>query len=114
MKKRHIAVCVILSIITCGIYGLYWMYCVTDDIKKTSVEKSISGGMAVLLTIVTFSIYGFFWAYKMGDLLEKAKYEQSRSVDSSDLPILYLILQLLFLMIVNLALMQNELNKLNR
>ena len=27
MKYRSVGMCVVLSIITCGIYGIYWYYC---------------------------------------------------------------------------------------
>jgi len=114
MKKRDIVVSIILSIVTCGIYGLYWMACVTDDIGEASGDKSISGGMAVLLSIVTCGIYGIYWAYKMGQLLVKAKSAQGGPVSSNDLPVLYLVLQIFELLIVNLALMQNELNSLQQ
>lgn len=114
MKRRDIIVCLILSVVTCGIYGWYWMYCVTEEIGEASGDKSISGGMAVFLTLVSCTFFGIYWAYKMGELLEKAKFERGESVTSSDLPILYLILQIIELLFVNLALMQNELNKLQQ
>lgn len=114
MKKRDIVISIILSIVTCGIYGLYWMACVTDEIGEVSGDKSMNGTTAVLLSIVTCGIYGYFWAYKMGGLLVKAKSEQAGAVASSDLPILYIVLQICGLMIVNLALMQNELNTMQQ
>lgn len=112
MKQRDIVVSIILTIVTCGIYGFYWMACVTDDIGDASGDKSMNGTTAVILTIVTCGIYGYFWAYKMGELLTKAKSTQVGVTTSSDLPVLYLVLQIFGLEIVNLALMQNELNNM--
>lgn len=31
VKERNIAVCVILTIITCGIYGLVWIASINDE-----------------------------------------------------------------------------------
>ena len=34
MKERNIAVAIILSIITCGIYGIYWFIMITNEAKS--------------------------------------------------------------------------------
>ena len=74
MKKRNIALCIIFSIITFGIYGLYWFVHITNDVNTlANPEKKTSGGVALLLTIITCNIYGIYWAYKMGGLLDKAQ-----------------------------------------
>lgn len=31
IKERSIVLYIILSIITCGIFGLYWFVCITED-----------------------------------------------------------------------------------
>ena len=36
MKYRSIALCIVLSIITCGLYGIYWFVCATDDTNEVS------------------------------------------------------------------------------
>lgn len=113
MKKRDIALSVILTLVTCGIYGIYWFVVLTDDIAEASGDRSISGGVAILLTIVTCGIYGYYWAYKMGQNITLAK--QNRGIESTgtDMAIVYLLLQIFGLGIVNYCLMQSELNKLD-
>ena len=110
IKERSIAMCIILSIVTCGIYGIYWFVCLTDDVNNLNQSQGTSGVVAFLLSIVTCSIYYFYWAYKMGENIDNAK--QQRGIPSSNLNILYLILCLFSLGIVAYALMQSELNKL--
>lgn len=105
---------IILTFVTCGIYGWYWMACITDDIGEASGDRSINGVTAAILTIITCDIYGFYWAYKMGEQLTKAKSTQVGVTTSSDLPVLYLVLQIFKLWIVNLCLMQNELNDMQQ
>ena len=36
IQKRDIALSIILTVVTCGIYGLYWMYKRTDEIHALS------------------------------------------------------------------------------
>lgn len=109
IKNRNIAMQVILSILTCGIYGLYWFITMTDESNILSDEKTASGGMAVLLTLVTCGIYSFYWNYKMGQKLNLAGRKYNKSI--SDNSVLYLVLSLLGLTIVNYCLIQSDLNK---
>ena len=54
IQKRNIAMYIILSIVTCGIFGIYWFICLTDDSKLAANDnESASGPVAFLLTIVT-------------------------------------------------------------
>ncbi len=110
MVKRSIPVSIILSLITCGIYGLYWISTLTDDANELSGRTNeTTGGMTVLFCIITCGIYGYYWAYKMGEKLDAAK--AARGMPTSYGPILYLVLQF-FIAIVGWALMQDEINKL--
>lgn len=42
INKRNLAVSIILTIVTCGIYGIYWFIVMTDDTKNVSGD--INGG----------------------------------------------------------------------
>ena len=109
--RRNIAVCIVLTLVTCGIYGIYWIVCLTNDVNTVSGDvNGTSGGMVVLLTIVTCGIYGIYWAYKQGEKLDFTK--NNRGIPSSNSGVLYLILQIFGFGIIAYALMQNELNKL--
>lgn len=110
IQKRSIAVAIILSIVTCGIYGIYWFIKLNDDANTASNTYGTSGGMAFLLTLITCGIYGIYWAYKQGEKIDAAK--TSRGIPSSNSGILYLILTIFGLSIVAWALMQNELNQM--
>ena len=111
IEQRNIALCIILSIVTCGIYGLYWIYKLTEDVNKlTGDPNATSGGMVILLSIITCNIYMWYWLYKQGDAIDQVK--ASRGLSSGNSGILYLILAIFGLGIVSYALMQNELNQL--
>ena len=109
IQQRNIALCIILSIITCGIYEIYWFICLTNDTNTAAGDYGTSGAMAFLLTIITCGIYGLYWAYKCGEKLDKAKTD--RGMVSSNGGVLYLIL-FIFGGIIAYPLIQNELNKM--
>lgn len=106
-QPRSVGVCIVLSLVTCGIYSLYWIYCVHNDVQEVSgVPMGVSGGMVILLNIVTCGIYGIYWNYKMGQMLDGAK-----GLPNGNSGILYLVLALFGFGIISLALMQSELNR---
>ena len=110
IQKKSIAVCIILSIVTCGIYGIYWFICLSNDANTASNTFGTSGGTAFLLSLITCGIYGLYWAYKQGEKIDAAK--NNRGIASSNSGILYLLLCIVGFSIVAYALMQNELNNL--
>ena len=101
IKERSIVLYIILSIITCGIFGLYWFVCITEDTNAAADVAGTSGGLAC-------GIYGFYWAYKCGEKLDIAK--EKRGMPAGNGGILYLLL-FIFGGVIAYALIQSELNK---
>lgn len=110
ITRRSIVACILLSLVTCGIYGLYWFVCLTNETSAAADQPDTSGGMALLLEIITCGIYGFFWAYRCGEKIDIAK--QKRGMISSNSGVLYLILYI-FGGIIAYAIIQHELNQLD-
>lgn len=109
IQKKDLVVAIILSLVTCGIYGIYWFITMTDDVKTVSGDTQLaSGGMAFLFTILTCGIYGFYWAYKIGELM-KVAYEKN-GMPVKDNSVLYLILEIFGLGIIIYAIVQTDLN----
>lgn len=111
IQKRNIVTCVILSFVTCGIYGLIWFYQMTNDAALANDDNQFNGVNAILFTILTCGIYSIYWNYKMGKELYEAK--TKRNLKASDNSILYLVLSLLGLSIVNYCLIQTDLNEIS-
>lgn len=111
IQERNIAVCIILTIVTCGIYGIVWFISITNDMRVASGNQKLSGGTAFLLTLITCGIYGYYWAYQMGKATTTAQANHGMNA-ADDKAILYLILQLLGLGIINYALIQSDLNQM--
>ncbi|MBQ7500165.1 MAG: DUF4234 domain-containing protein [Clostridia bacterium] len=109
ITPRNIAVCIILSIVTCGIYSYYWLYCLTEDLNAIKGDpNATSGGMVVLLSIVTCGIYLWYWLYKQGSAIDELKARRGAPTDNTAL--LYIILAIVGLSIVDYALIQDEIN----
>ena len=108
ITKRNIGVAILLSIITCGIYAIYWFVKLTDEVNYvTGNANDTSGGVAFLLGLVTCGIYMYYWAYKMGEKIDACdNASHSRGI-------LYLILTFLGLGIVVYAILQDILNKVS-
>ena len=99
ITRRSIGLAIVLSIITCGIYALYWIVKINDT-------QATSGGMVLLLSIVTCGIYELYWLYKMGERCDRIKGNASGSNN-----VVYLILGIFGLSIVSLCLIQDTINK---
>lgn len=108
VKERNIALCIIFTLITCGIYGIYWFIVLTDEMNAASGENGTSGILSFVLVPITCGIYGLYWAYKMGEKVDALQARNGHSTGNSG--ILYLIVYL-FGGIITYALLQNELNK---
>ena len=65
---------VLLTIITCGIYGWYTIYKISNDVNiACNGDGENTAGLLkmILLSVVTCGIYGIFWWYKLGNRLSK-------------------------------------------
>jgi hypothetical protein len=109
VQRRDIALCIVLSIVTCGIYGIYWFICLANDINTVSGAQDTDGILVFLLTLITCGIYGLYWAYQCGEKIDRVK--QSRGIPASNGGVLYLLLYI-FGGIIAYALIQNEINQL--
>lgn len=112
IKERNIVVQILLSIITCGIYGIYWFITLTDDVAEANSNPDFSGVKALVFTLITCGIYGIYWNYKIGKEMYEAN--QKHGIATSDNSILYLVLALFGFSIITYCLVQNELNTLSK
>ena len=106
ISTRSIVAAIILSLVTCGIYSIYWFIVLTNEFNQASGRTSdTSGGVCFLLNLITCGIYGCYWSYKMGEKRDIVANEKSSS------NIIYLALTLFGFSIVVHALLQDSLNK---
>ncbi len=110
ITNRSIATCILLSVVTCGIYGIIWFINMVNDLNTASGDTTdANGGTVFLLSLVTCGIYSWVWLYKAGEKVDKIRSYNGEAPSSPG--ILYIILALFGLGIVDYCLIQSELNK---
>lgn len=103
---------ILLSIITCGFYFLYWIYKMSDDIQGvSSEEENVTPGIELLLCIVTCGLYTFYWYYKYGKKIYAIHLEKDIT-PADDNALLYIILAVFQLQVIGMAIMQSSVNKI--
>ena len=105
IKPRNIVTAILLTIVTCGIYGIYWIIMLTRE--AVSVKDMSDNALLEIILMLFLPFVGFM-------LVEKKFAEglNAKGFAHSDNSILYLILGLVGLGIVPLCMIQNDLNKL--
>ena len=73
IKRRGLAGFILLSVITLGIYSLYWIHKLGKDVNTICEgDGKKTGGLLkyLLLGIITFGIYDLVWLYMLGYRLQ--------------------------------------------
>ncbi|HXF05834.1 MAG TPA: DUF4234 domain-containing protein [Blastocatellia bacterium] len=114
-QERSIGWALLLTLITCGAYGVIWLYKMGRDIRRLSPEDEPHPIVDVLLTLATCGVWGVYLGYKYPSLINGVK--RRLRLPTSELPVICLLLALFSygfppLVLVAMALVQNELNKL--
>lgn len=69
-KKRNTAVCVLLSIVTLGIYFAYWKMRITEESSNICPEYPLpNGDTCHTFTLISLGFYRIYWAYKIAKKL---------------------------------------------
>ena len=111
IQKRNLALYIILLFVTCGLFGIYWMYTMNEDTNKVSGHpEAMNGVLVILLTLVTCGLFAFFWLYNMGNRIDETKIKRGQPAGNTG--VLYLVLAIFGLGFVSEILLQSELNKL--
>lgn len=112
IEPRNIALYVILTIITCGFFGLYWLYKLAEDMNNLRGDEfQTSPGLVVVFSIITCGIYEMIWFYKAGATVDDIRIKQNMAPGSKG--ILYLLLVIFRLGIVSYGLLQNDFNEMS-
>ena len=63
-KTRSFVAVILLTIVTCGIYGLYWTYVAMEDLNKTMNRQYLSSGLLLLCAVICFPV-AWYILYKL-------------------------------------------------
>ena len=108
INKRKIGICILLSIVTLGVYRIYWQYLLVKNVH--AVRKDESGCAGEMLCLLFIPFYRLYWWYVRGKSARDAFAEYGHEAVSHEL--IYLILCLFGLDLVVMALLQNDFNTL--
>lgn len=106
-ERKNIALCIVLSFITFGIYQLFWIYSLCKKIRLLAGADTNIAGEYLLLIFIPF--YNIYWGYTRGKQMHESMLR--RGIAAGDSSIAYLVLNIFELNIVTYALIQNDLNK---
>ncbi len=74
VKPKNIPLCLVLSFFSCGLYTLFWMIGLSNDVNSvTETPNQPTGEMCLLLNLCTCGFYSFYWVYKNGEKLDTAR-----------------------------------------
>ncbi len=108
--RRNIVSGILLSIITCGIYSLYWQYKQMDTLNAWLGRDDYSFILWLLLTFFTCGIFGLYYEYKMATGINEIQTNRGMYADTS-LPIICVLLALFGVGIASIAIQQYHINR---
>lgn len=102
---KNIAWCVVLTLVTCGIYNLYWQYQQMLAVNEMLVEDKYSFWRWLLLTLVTCGLYHVYHEYRMSEDIARI----AERPDNND-GLVSLLLTIFGLSVVADAIQQSHIN----
>ena len=107
-EKRDPIMVLILGILTCGIYAVYWVYKTSSEIKDALGREDINPALDAVLTFVTCFVWLVYLAYKYPQLL--LQLQDKAGLPRNDITLISLILAIVGLSPVSFFMIQSELN----
>jgi hypothetical protein len=115
ITERNPVVVVLLSMVTCGIYYLLWLYWTDSELKEALGDEEIKPAQDVLLTIVTCFLWAIYVEYRNAQKIYRALSSRYPQTKNQSEMVLIMNIAALFVgatWIVATYILQEELNKL--
>ena len=117
IKERSIVLYVLLTVITLGIFGIYWIYAMGKDIKTLNANSEPRNpGLFALLTVITCGIFLIYVCDRYPKCIVEV--QEQRQMVVNDISTMTLVLAICgvfvsgILHLVNFGLIQNQVNLL--
>jgi hypothetical protein len=101
----------ILTLITCGIFNLYWNYKQMEACNYLLKRQEFIFIHWLIFSIITCGIYHIFYQYKMGCAIVEIQKNYNKAVTDS-LPVISCLVTIFGLSIVVDCIHQHEINKI--
>jgi len=113
IQKRNPATCIVLFVITCGLYGYYWVYKISEDLDQLegTTSSAAMDMLACFLTCFLFLIFcGFKWSKQVNAIKQRYGMDPGKE-HSLFLMIICVVLPMLG-WVYNLCFIQDSLNEI--
>jgi hypothetical protein len=115
VKKRNPLLVAALAFVTCGLYGYYWLYATTEELREESARDELRPFVDVLLAALTCGLWGLWAGYRNAQVAHELFREHGvEHADRSGPVAIFGALTLVsgWAWLVALALLQEDLNRL--
>lgn len=109
--KNSVPVYLLLSLVTCGLFGIYWNYIIMQACNDLLEKKEFDFISWFFLTIITCGIFNLYYKYKLGRAITEIQQAKGKP-PFYNLPTISLLVTILDFGIVVNCIHQNEINKL--
>ena len=109
LTKRSVASVVLLTIITCGIYGVWWTWVTCKAMQEQGKITRIPPVLTVLMMLFYSGVGGALLGLDADDNLNAIK--EMHGMPKTDNKVLWIILGVIIPIVV-MALVQNEINQM--
>ncbi len=110
LQTRSVFLYLLLSIITCGIFDLVWIYLLAKDIRSLSLQRGIQDqtdpGMVLVFSLITCGIYFIYYVWKAENQINRMNGENNSSSG------IVMVILALILQPAALAILQDQVNNL--
>jgi hypothetical protein len=117
IQQRNSVVVLLLSIVTCWFYFLYWVYQTSSELKQATGDPDINPVLDLVLSFVTCSLWGYYVLYRDAQKLHRMLVGVDPGHQDQSQTVLILCVASLFVGVtapVALYLVQEDFNRLAR
>lgn len=116
MTHRNPFVVLLLTVVTFTLYGYYWLYVTTDELRRET-GRELSPVLDVLLAVLTLGLWGLYVSWRNAGIVHEVL--SARSVEHVDSSTAVMVFNLSTFVwgagwLVSLLLLQLDYNRLSR
>jgi hypothetical protein len=110
LTQREPLTVLLLSLFTCGIYGLVWRYQTTEELRQATGDPSINPALDVALTLLLCGVWGVYCDYR--NAKKAFELSQAAGLQRSDQSTIVLVLDIFGVFVASKFVLQGEYNAL--
>ena len=106
IQKRSVVLSIVLTLITCGLYQLYWYYALSEDVNticaQNNQKKPFDSFLNVILIVCTCGLYAIYFLWKSSKIV----YSLKPDIDDT----MVVTILAIFIRPISCAILQDEIN----